>query len=505
MATHCKGGLWLSPSPSGTPLRNGDCFRAGPRPPRVAALHQRTRAATSPPLETSKPRVSLVSLGCPKNTVDSEVMLGNLERSGFSVVDDHESADAIVINTCAFVEDAKAESLDAIMEATQLKAEGGAVQRVVVTGCLAQRYADDLAAQLPEVDLVVGFERYADLAQNLHDVLGEAAGATQTAVQVGSPTFSPFPEETQRHRLTPRHTAYLRVAEGCNHACTFCAIPGFRGRFRSKPPGLILEEARALVAGGALELNLIAEDTNQYGQDRRGGTGLAGLLANLAEIPGLRWIRILYAYPSYFTEDLIQEIATNPKVCKYIDIPLQHINNLVLLSMNRPPADHTLRLLGTLRDRIPDLALRTTFISGFPGESKGAHEELAEFSDSFGFQRGGAFAYSEEDGTPAAGFPEQIPQEVREERRDELMSIQQRNSIAFAESLVGKEIDVLVDGIGEGGELLGRTQWDAPEVDGQVYLLTPLDPGVAPAEVGQMRRCRVVSSCIMDIEAEPIA
>lgn len=260
-----------------------------------------------------------------------------------------------------------------------------------------------------------------------------------------------------------------------------------------------------MVEGGALELNLIAEDTNQWGQDRRDGKNLAHLLSELGKIEGLKWIRILYAYPSYFTEDLIDEIANNPKVCKYIDMPLQHISNMTLLAMNRPPQDHTLKLLYKLRDRIPNVALRTTFISGFPGEREEDHRELVSFVRDFKFQRMGVFAYSEEEGTPAAEFEEQIDTEVRESRRDELISLQQTIGEEWARGMVGKEIDVLIDGITEDGELFGRTEWDAPDIDNIVFLEMPdgVD-GLEPLQVGQMRRCKVTGRSLFDLEAVPI-
>lgn len=314
----------------------------------------------------------------------------------------------------------------------------------------------------------------------------------------------PFRAEWDRVRLTPQHTAYLRVAEGCNHACTFCSIPGFRGKFRSKPWAPLLDEAARLVADGAVELNLIAEDTNQWGQDRRDGRNLATLLRELSALPGLRWIRLLYCYPSYFNDELIEEIATNPKVCKYIDMPLQHIDNLVLLSMNRPPRDHTVSLLNKLRERIPDLALRTTFISGFPGETAAQHSELVAFVKAFKFERMGCFTFSEEDGTPAADFPDQVSASTRQRRRDELVSLQQRISEGFANSLVGRVIEVLVDGEDEEGGYIGRTQWDAPDVDPIVFLAEAEDLAVPRLAVGQMRLCRVDGASLFDLDASVV-
>lgn len=452
----------------------------------------------------------MVSLGCPKNTVDGEVLLGDLSKAGFEITQEHEDADAIVVNTCAFVEDAKTESLEAIMEAASLNQDGKRRQ-IVVTGCLAQRYSKELGEELPEADIVIGFQNYGNLASTLQATLGLASPAAEGAtapsvsrVQAGEATV-PFRPEWDRVRLTPRHTAYLRVAEGCNHACTFCAIPSFRGRFRSKAWSSVVEEARHLVEqGGVKELNLIAEDTNQYGMDRRDGLGLAQLLRELSALEGLHWLRILYAYPSYFTDDLIDEIANNPKVCKYIDMPLQHISNFTLLAMNRPPQQHTLSLLRTLRDRIPGLALRTTFISGFPGETDAQHRELVDFCKEFRFERMGCFAYSEEDGTPAASLPDQNSKRVRQKRRDELVSLQQRIGQDIAEQLVGQELDVLVDGLNDDGWMIGRTQWDAPDVDPIVFLHPPTNPSVAPAAPGEMRRCRVTSNSLFDLEAHPI-
>ncbi|CAL8462163.1 g1694 [Coccomyxa elongata] len=277
------------------------------------------------------------------------------------------------------------------------------------------------------------------------------------------------------------------------------------GKFRSKPWQHVLDEARQLVDSGVKELNLIAEDTNQYGMDRKNGNSLAELMAELGKLEGLHWMRILYAYPSYFSDALIDEIASNPKVCKYIDIPLQHISNLTLLGMNRPPQLHTVTLLQKLRERIPDLALRTTFIAGFPGETEEQHQELLQFCRDFKFERMGAFAYSEEDGTPAGSFPDQVPEDVRQARRDALISQQQDISQSFAESLVGREVDVLVEGYNEDDFLVGRTQWDAPDVDPIVFLTPSTNPNIPSLESGQMRRCLITGTSLFDLEAQPVS
>lgn len=452
----------------------------------------------------------MMSLGCPKNVVDGEVLLGGLFREGFDITDSHEDADAIVVNTCAFVDEAKQESISAIFEAAQYKEEGKA-KRVIVTGCLAQRYGADLAGELPEVDIIMGFQEYPKLSEELHTALGTrpaprsaSEAAAGPRVLVGSATV-PFRPEWDRHSLTPRHTAYLRVAEGCDHKCTFCAIPGFRGKFRSKPWEAVLDEARRLAASGVRELNLIAEDTNQYGMDLKAGYGLAELLRAIGEIQGIEWIRILYAYPSYFTDDLIDEIAKNPKVVKYIDIPLQHISGPVLLAMNRPARQHTEALLHKLRDRIPGLALRSTFICGFPGEREQDHRELVDFCKTFKFERLGAFTFSEEDGTPAADYPDQLSDEEREARRDEIVSIQQRISERFAESRVGTLVPVLIDARDEeDGVFVGRTSLEAPDVDPIVFVHDSEEAGVEPLAIGQLRMCKITGSSIFDLVAHPV-
>ena len=549
-----------------------------------AAAAAERAPATPPPLPPYKNlpgrRVSVVALGCPKNTTDAETLLGDLQRQGFDVVgDDHASADAIIVNSCAFVEDAKNESLEAIVAAATLGGEDGRRRKVVVTGCLAQRYGAQLAESLPEADLIMGFEHYDALGASLGLLLdqqraeaeaegaaaaaplasapaaaasgkkpaaaagkksqkgasaaakaaevaaaiglvdgendgGTTATATTTAapplplprrVQVGSATV-PFRSEAERYRLGPAHSAYLRIAEGCDCGCTFCSIPSFRGAFRSKPYPQLLDEARALAATGVKELCVIAEDTNLYGTDRRDGKTLATLLRDLSLIEGVAWIRLLYCYPSAWPDDLVEEIATNAKVCKYIDIPLQHSDNLVLLAMARPPAAHTRAVLDKLRARVPDLALRTTFICGFPGESELQHRELLQFVKDRRFERMGAFAYSEEEGTVAAGMDGRVAPRERRRRRDALVAAQHAIQCEWAEGLVGREVDVIVDGVNEDGWLVGRTQWDAPDVDPCVFVAPPREgSGVKPAEVGEVRRCLVTGASLFDLEAYPVA
>jgi len=409
-------------------------------------------------------KVALVSLGCPKNTVDAEVLLGNLKD--FEIVEKMEKADAVIINTCGFIEDAKRESLGYIMQALDWKKK----QRkgVVVTGCLAQRYANELAEEIPQLDAVVGFANYANIANTLHQILDEP---TKSQVLVGEATV-PFQAEYFRHPLTPKHTSYLKIAEGCNHNCAFCSIPSFRGRFRSKPFQSVLEEANMLVNRGVRELSLIAEDTNQYGMDfgNHDQRRLADLLYELAEIPKLKWIRLLYCYPSYFSPALIRAIADIPKVVKYIDIPLQHASDNVLKRMNRPSRSYTRQLLYQLKENIPGLCLRSTFICGFPGETEEDHRELVEWIKEFAFARAGFFTYSLEENTSAYHLDGHVSEQVKQARKDELVSLQQSIQESFATKWIGKKIDVMIDKV-EKGYSKGRAYFDAPEIDGVVYVL----------------------------------
>jgi ribosomal protein S12 methylthiotransferase len=421
-------------------------------------------------------KVALVALGCPKNTVDAEVMLGDLKKKGFQIVRQPRDADVVIVNTCTFVEEAKTESIEAVLEAVQLKSSSA--KGVVVTGCMAQRYSGELAKEMPEVDAVIGFESYADISKSIERIISQS-GFSMPEVSVGS-TDVPFRPEWERVRLTQKHSAFIRVAEGCDHKCTFCAIPTWRGKFRSKSFDAIMNEVRMLVGEGVTEINLIAEDTNQWGTDfgQQDKRRLADLLHSLNEIPGIRRISLLYCYPSYFSDELIDAIASIDKVCKYVDMPLQHISDNVLKLMQRPPMAHTKVLLQKLRERIPGLVLRTTFITGFPGETEEDHQALVNFVKEMRFERAGVFAYSEEEGTPAASMRSAVPQEVRQKRRDELMSLIQDAQEKYSESLVGKVMEVVIDKAGEGGfGSVGRTRGDAPDIDCLVYFAQTLPAG----------------------------
>ncbi|PXF45249.1 Ribosomal protein S12 methylthiotransferase RimO [Gracilariopsis chorda] len=448
---------------------------------------------------TSPTTVSLVSLGCPKNVTDAEVMLSDMAKHNIKIQasDAENPADVVVVNTCGFVEDAKRESIDAILQAAEGKERG--TKGVIITGCLAQRYADLLAEELPEVDAVVGFEHYHELPQRVRALAANEKQESLEKVKVGI-TDVPFRPEHERFRLGPKHSVYVRLAEGCSHSCTFCAIPGqFRGKFRSKDWDSLTKEIDTLVEAGAKELVFIAEDTNQFGMDfppqetRR----LSDLLHHVASNnTNAKWLRLLYCYPSYFTNELIEAIAQLDVVCKYIDMPLQHISDRILKRMNRPGRKHTEELLSRLRQEIPDLALRTTFIVGFPGETEEDHRELVDFIKTNRFNHAGFFVYSEEEGTPAATYDDQVPLEIREYRRDELVSIQQRIQEEIASERVGQVLHVLVDRI-ENGHSIGRCRFDAPEIDGCVHILQQIEPGT-------ILKVRILGTSSFDLYGEPV-
>jgi len=420
--------------------------------------------------------VGLVSLGCPKNLVDSEKMLGSLAEAGCVVTTDIEDVDVVVVNTCGFLAAARDESMAAIDQALALKA-AGRVRRVVVAGCLAQRDGDDMRKAAPGVDAIVGVNNRDDLARAViaDGPLTAVAAYRQRAAEPGRPTVG---DDTGRLRLTPRHTAYLRISEGCSHGCTFCTIPAIRGPFRSKPIGQLLDEAAELIADGAVELNLIGQDTTGYGADIGYTAGLAGLLRELDDLDGLEWIRLLYAYPTGVSDDVIAAMAECESVVPYLDVPLQHIADPVLHRMRRRiTRRQTEDLLRRLRDGVGDLTLRTTFIVGFPGETDEDFAELLRFVQTFGFDAMGVFAYSREAGTPAAKLDGQVPPEVAAARVDALMRAQQELVFAANRRRVGEIVTVLVDGVDTDGRCVGRSAGQAPEVDGLCYLTDPRPAG----------------------------
>ncbi len=437
-------------------------------------------------------KVNLISLGCPKNLVDSEMILGDLGSSGFVVTPDADSADVIVVNTCGFVESAREESINTILEACQLKETSDAPKKVVVTGCLGQRYGTELREEIPELDAIVGLGEYDHLGHALRELVSDSTA--RPYYRVTDPTKA-CSAEVGRFRLTPSHFGYLKISEGCDNPCTFCAIPAIRGRFRSKTVEMLETEARELVSSGASELVLISQDTTSYGVDLDGTFQLAKLLERLAAIDGVRWIRLLYAYPAYMTDEMIDAIASIDKVVKYVDMPLQHISDPMLRHMGRRmPEPRTRSLLDRMRERIPDLYLRTTFIAGFPGESRRDFEILRDFIRSFRFERLGVFPYSPEDGTPSATFSEQVPEDVVKGRLEELMLTQQEIAFARNRERVGEITEVLFDSAEELHEpgdgvaafvaARGRSYGEAPEIDPVVLVstgeFTACDPASAP-------------------------
>jgi ribosomal protein S12 methylthiotransferase len=438
-------------------------------------------------------RVHLLNLGCPKNQVDGELMLGALARAGFEVSLDPEQAEVLVVNTCAFIEAAKKESLDAILRAANLK-ERAHGRRLVVSGCLAQRYGAELKAAMPEVDLLVGTGNFLDLPELLRR-------------SASTPQFRAAPYPGAAHVLAsadaPRlltglpWSAYVKVSEGCDHRCAFCIIPKIRGRHQSRPLDDIVAEVRTLAHGGVREINLVAQDLTAYGRDLRPRTSLAALLRALATIQDLRWIRLLYCYPNSVSDELLHTIAELPQVVKYMDMPLQHADDGILRAMRR---ERSVSALGSLLDRIrrqlPGLTLRTSFIVGFPGEDDRAFSRLLDFVRQQQFDRVGVFTYSREEGTAAYGFEGQVPQRVKAQRRRELMAVQAEVSLRKHQALLGKEIEVLVESEHPDGRARtrGRSASQAPEIDGSVFM-----NGMARA--GQFVRALVERAFTYDLHA----
>ncbi|HJC31456.1 MAG TPA: 30S ribosomal protein S12 methylthiotransferase RimO [Candidatus Anaerobutyricum faecale] len=416
--------------------------------------------------------VLMISLGCDKNLVDSEKMLGLLAEGGYTIVEEEAEADAIVINTCCFIHDAKEESIETILEMASWK-EKGRLKALVITGCLAQRYKDEIAKELPEVDAVIGISGYTEIVPVLDALLKEAQTEEEhplvccPSIDLLTPSLS-----DKRMVTTGSYTAYLKIAEGCNKRCTYCVIPYIRGRYRSFPMEDLLDEAGRLVEGGAKELILIAQETTVYGMDLYGKKMLPELLHRLCGLEGLDWIRILYCYPEEITDELIQVMKEEEKICHYLDIPIQHSEDSILKRMGRKTDRAELtELIGKLRREIPDIILRTTLITGFPGETEEEFERMKDFVEQMRFDRLGVFTYSPEEGTKAADMEGQIDEECKEARRDAVMELQQQISAEKAASMVGKEMSVLIEGyLYEEDIYVGRTYMDAPKVDGNVFV-----------------------------------
>jgi len=421
-------------------------------------------------------KVHLLTLGCPKNLADSELMLGALMRAGLEVTLDPSDAQVLIVNTCAFIEAAKKESIGAILEASQVK-KRGIGRRLVVAGCLAQRYGAELREELPEVDIFVGTGNFLDLPELLRRT---ESPEMRPIPYAGAAHLLPTMDEAPRVKTGDFFTAYLKISEGCNHKCAFCIIPKIRGLHESRGAEDIVAEARSLAEVGVRELNLIAQDVTAYGRDFKPQSSLAALLPRLAEIDGIRWIRLLYCYPNFVTDELLETIAELPQVVKYIDMPLQHADDDILRAMRRERSGAALsKLLERIRGKIPGVALRTSFIVGFPGEDDNAFAQLLEFVRREQFDRVGVFTYSREENTDAFGMAGQVPERLKRERRAALMEVQAEISLKKNRDLVGREIEVLVEGstAGRATRLRGRTPAQAPEIDGMVMLKGDAQPG----------------------------
>ena len=412
-------------------------------------------------------KILFISLGCDKNLVDTEVMLGLLASRGYEMTDDETQADVIVINTCCFIHDAKEESIQNILEMAEYKKQGK-IKALIVTGCLAQRYRQEIIDEIPEVDEVLGTTAYDKILDAV-----DAALAGEHSVMLSDLDALPLPD-TKRLVTTGGHFAYLKIAEGCDKHCTYCIIPKIRGNFRSVPMERLLKEAQELADQGVKELILVAQETTLYGKDLYGEKSLHILLKKLCKISGIRWIRILYCYPEEITDELIRVMKEEPKICHYLDLPIQHANDTILGRMGRRTSKQELvDIIEKLRSEIPDICLRTTLITGFPGETKEQHEELMEFVDEMEFDRLGVFTYSPEEDTPAAEMPDQIDEEVKLDRQADLMELQQEIAFDNAQDMVGREVLVMIEGkVADENAYVGRTYRDAPNVDGLIFINT---------------------------------
>ena len=438
-------------------------------------------------------KILCVSLGCDKNLVDTEMMLGLLNRDGYTFTDDENEADVILINTCCFINDAKEESVNTILEMAELKKKGRC-KALIVTGCMAQRYKEEIMQEIPEVDGILGTSTYDEIS----NVLKKALSGEEHISCFHKLTALPD-VKAKRLVTTGGHYAFLKIAEGCDKYCTYCIIPSLRGPYRSVPMERLIEQARELTEQGVRELILVAQETTLYGVDLYGKKMLPELLRQLAAIDGLYWIRIQYCYPEEITEELIETIRTEEKICHYLDIPIQHASDRILKKMNRKTTMEELkRNIARLREAIPDIALRTTLIAGFPGETKEDHELLMDFVDEMEFERLGVFAYSAEEDTPAASFPDQVPQEIKEERRDALMELQQEIAFEKSERMVGRILDVMIEGkVADENAYVGRTYMDAPNVDGLIFVNTD-----EPLMSGDFCKVRVTGALDYDLIGE---
>ena len=440
-------------------------------------------------------KVLFISLGCDKNLVDSEVMLGLLAEKGYQMTDDETEAEVIVINTCCFIHDAKEESIQTILEMAEYKKEG-MLKALIVTGCLAQRYQQEILDEIPEVDEVLGTTSYPEIVDAIENALKGRAEVRMTDIDA-LPLV-----DTARQVTTGGHFAYLKIAEGCDKHCTYCIIPKIRGNYRSVPMERLIKEAEGLAEKGVKELILVAQETTLYGKDLYGEKSLHRLLKELCRISGIRWIRILYCYPEEIYPELVQVMKEEPKICHYVDLPIQHANTDILKRMGRRTSKEQLEeIIGKLRKEIPDIAIRTTLITGFPGETEEQHQELVDFVDEMEFDRLGVFTYSPEEDTPAAEMEGQIPEEVKEDRQAEIMELQQEIAFEQAEDMVGKEVLVMIEGkVADENAYVGRTYKDAPNVDGLIFVNTEEE-----LMSGDFARVKVTGAAEYDLIGELIS
>ena len=434
-------------------------------------------------------KIGFISLGCPKNQVDTEIMLHHLLSSGYEITPEETEADIVVINTCAFIESAKQEAIENILDIAWLK-DNAKLKAIVVTGCLAERYREEILTELPEVDAVLG-------VGSIHNIVEAVEAVCARLADESLPKYTSFEDKNtvrlggDRILTTPEYYAYLKIAEGCDNRCTYCAIPSIRGKFRSRPMEELIAEAKELDALGVRELNIVAQDITRYGQDLYGSYRLAKLLHRITEETNIPWIRLLYCYPDKVTDELIAEIRDNKRILKYIDMPLQHISDPVLRAMNRHGDSAMIReVIAKLRREIPDLTLRTTFITGFPGESEADFEQLCSFVEEMRFEHLGVFPYSAEEGTPAAKLPCQIDEQVKQDRADIIMKAQLAITAEQNEQKIGKTVRVLVEDFDPVSEAhFGRTVADAPEIDGKIYFTAAR---------------RIAPGCIIDVKIEEV-
>lgn len=433
-------------------------------------------------------KVKFVTLGCEKNLVDSEIMAGLIHERGYEIVDESEEATIIVVNTCGFIDAAKEESVNTILDMADLKQTAN-LKALIVSGCLTQRYKEELMIEMPEIDGIVGTGDF----HHINEIV-DAALAGKKPIYVGNPVFN-YEKILPRRVTTPRYTAFVKIAEGCDNNCTFCSIPIMRGKFRSRSMESIIAEVTNLAEQGVKEISLIAQDSTNYGTDLYDSFQLPALLNKVGEVPGIEWVRLHYTYPGFFTDELIETMASNPKICKYVDMPLQHSEDQILKRMRRPGRQKDSReLIRKIRERIPNVALRTSIIVGFPGETETDFENLKKFIKEMEFDRLGVFTYSPEQDTPATRLPDHVDEDVKEYRANTLMELQREISNQRGGRRVGEELDVLIERYdGRNDVYIGRSQYDAPEIDGEVFV-TGKD-----LTIGELARVRVTHSFEFDL------